>query len=139
MQDTQTHRIAPAPQTRNVVRLDPSDTGSTDPSRAYQLFHGLSLTDTEDLIASATEELDVLFARIRAKHFDCNFGDLPDLGYEVAATAKHYGLDKIGKVAMDMINCARTHDPMALAAVVARLGRLVHRAPEHLWTARDAQ
>ncbi|MCV2881685.1 hypothetical protein OE856_06575 [Actibacterium sp. XHP0104] len=89
-------------------------------------------------LGRAVAELETLLLRLRAHH------GAADGGAEMARTATRMrniadplGFDSLARVSGDVALLARRGDPVALAAVMARLDRVMQRTLKMVWDLRD--
>ena len=81
-----------------------------------------------DLIAVAREDLAHRLDAVAMAHVDCDFDGLARAARRIRRIAVEIGLPDLRRVADHVVDCLEQEEPTALAATVARLGRVGDKA-----------
>ncbi|MBI1418801.1 MAG: hypothetical protein GC146_16415 [Limimaricola sp.] len=95
-----------------------------DPEALQQLVATRGLDAAGDMICHALVQLACRQQAILAAHRACQFNRICAEARRMAAIATQVGMADLARVAGDAMACAQRDDPVALGAVLARLGRL---------------
>lgn len=120
-----------------VTVLQQTEFVRVDADRLGQLFAQLGERGAEDVVCRAMEELAA-----RLSHADQQYrgGDLAALrknSRSLVAIADQVGMYLLARVAQDVTSCIDVGDPVALAAVLARLVRVGERSLFAVWDLQD--
>lgn len=116
-----------------ISRLRCREAVGVDPARLLVLYEELGESEAEEVIATAMEDLAFHLSMIdeasRIGHRSHLRLALP----EVATLAESVGLTALARVAEDLCDCVTQGDPVAEAAIMARLNRIAERALTEVW------
>ncbi len=133
MHDCSSYQSGEARHIGQVIRLQVRSTGEIDETAISGLIDVNGVDNAEKILVETIDQIITLYDAIRSVHRACDFGKLPDLASEIIPLARQLGLCTVIQVANDICICARANDTMALAAVVARLSRVIQTAQLNLW------
>ena len=104
-----------------------------DPDVLQRLVAARGLDAAEDMICRALAELACRQDEIEAAHRACRFDRIGTQARCMAALCDKIGLPGLARISRDTETCAQAMDPVALGAVLARLGRLCARTLADAW------
>ena len=84
------------------------------------------------LLSVARDEMAHLLGTVSSAHTDCAFEALAQAARRIRRIATEIGLPEIRRVADHVLDSLAQEDPTALAATVARLGRIGDKALEQV-------
>lgn len=120
-----------------VCVLHIEDEIGLDPERLGALYCQLGDRGAEDVVCRAMEELAVRLAELDALFRARKFAEAARLARSLIAIAEQIGMVGLARVAGDVAHCARGEDVPALAATLARLGRIADRSLTEVWDTQD--
>lgn len=108
-----------------------------DSERLGNLYRQLGDQGAEDVVCRAMEELAVRLADLDQHYRERSFDQVARLARSLIAISEQIGMLGLSRVAADVASCARRPDVPALAATLARLGRVADRSLTEVWDAQD--
>ncbi len=110
-----------------------------DPDRVSALTEKLGPVEAEEMICRAMEELAVRLSYTERQYRLGRGVEMRKSARSLAGTARQVGLEALARVATDVVTCANSDDPVALAAVLARLVRIGETSLNAIWDLHDLQ
>ena len=123
--------------TRNLAELQVEERVRFDPSKLEALCHELGEEGAERVIAHGFEQIALKVARIKAFAQAGAIDELLKVSRSLARVARRIGMETLAEVAHDVRRSASRGDPVALAATLARLGRIGDHSVNAIWTLED--
>ncbi|WP_299285235.1 hypothetical protein [uncultured Tateyamaria sp.] len=122
---------------KNVTQIRLAEAVHVDQDRLGALYSQMDADSAEDVVCRAMEEL-----ALRMGHCDRQYraGDLAALhksSKSLIAIADQIGMTVLAGVARDVATCAKTGDPVALAATIGRLMRTGEGSLSAIWELQD--
>ncbi len=108
-----------------------------DPERLAGIYVELGETRAKAAIASATEELALEMERLKGLMRAGQAQAIPQAARRLRDIAEPLGLCSLGHVADDLEMTALADNPIAMAAILARLDRLANRSLKMVWDLQD--
>lgn len=108
-----------------------------DCDRLADLYTQLGGQQAEGVVNRAMEELAVRICKIEAAHRRRQYKDVAKMSRGLVAIADQVGLKSVARVAQDVCTCCAQSERVALAATVARLGRICDRSLCAVWDLQD--
>lgn len=121
----------------HVSVLQVEDEIRLDPDRLGALYYQLGDQGAEDVVCRAMEELAVRLADVDARFREADWGAVARLSRSLIAIADQIGMVGLARVAGDVAQSAKAEDFPAIAATLARLGRIADRSLTEVWDAQD--
>ena len=119
--------------TMGVPLLVPRDDPRLNPAPIARLFAERGEAAAEPVIGGAMDELSQRFLKAETFHRACRFGDLARLTRSMVGVAEGIGFNGVAHAASQVTDCALNRDATALAATMARLGRLTEQSLAAIW------
>ena len=116
-----------------VAILAPVERPRIDPGRIEKLCEEIGPYAIEDMVCRAMEELAHLLCRIHDQTEPDRRADLCKSLRAIRSLSDQVGLNGISRIAEDVLICIDHGDPVAEAAVMARLARNGERSLAALW------
>lgn len=117
----------------HVTHLAQPEPVKLDHARLGALYSELGPEQADDLVCRALEELALRLAQLGHAYREGRNKDLHKGARLLAAIADQLGMSTTAQVARDVTRCLDMADPVALAAVVARLLRSGERSLLAVW------
>lgn len=115
--------------------LAPHETVWLDRSQLQGLYDDLGEANAEDVVCRAMEELAVRLSQAEKRFRAGEIDEMTRLVRSLVAIAEQVGMDKLARVAGDVVACAHAGDRVALAATLSRLMRISERSLNAIWEA----
>lgn len=132
--DNSLPELAPLPDgPSGIPLLVPRDDPQLNPSPIARLFAEKGERGAEHVIGTAMDELSERLLKCESLHAACRFGDLARLARSIVGVADGIGFRGVAHAAAHVSDCALNRDPTALAATMARLGRLTEQSLAAVW------
>lgn len=116
-----------------VIYLPVRDQAALDSGHLFELNKKLGATVADNLICQSMEDLAVRLATAERQCRAGNVTELRKLVRQIDALGDQLGLTSLCRVARDVMGCLRGHDPVALAATVARMIRTGEASMSAVW------
>ena len=133
MDNTLPDLVAEAVPDPRVPLLVPRDDPQIDPGPIARLFAEKGEAGAEHVIGAAMDELVERVGKAENLHRACRFGDLARMARSIVGVAEEVGFRGVARAASQVCECAMSRDPNALAATIARLGRLTEQSLAAIW------
>ncbi|MBZ4023175.1 hypothetical protein CKO11_11980 [Rhodobacter sp. TJ_12] len=108
-----------------------------DPDRLVVIYAELGELGAERLIAAAMEDLATHLVAAQLAEKEGRVELLGRAATEMAKLAGQVGMVMLTRVAEDLASCVERRDPVAQAAVLARLVRIAERSLTAVWDLQD--
>lgn len=113
--------------------LDPEEGVAIDHDRMGDLFTQLGPTMADSVLSRSIEEVSIRICKVEAAYRKDDIAAVGRLARGLVAIADQIGMTTLARVANDVSTCAHRGEPNALAATVARLGRIGDRSLTAVW------
>ena len=122
-----------------ILALRPVEPARLDTHRIAEIVARLGPRGADDMISRAMEELAVLLARIHKAYGRRALHEVSEAAREIDRLAGHVGMPVLARVARDVARLSRRggDDGTALAATIARLGRVGEDSLMGIWDIQD--
>lgn len=114
-------------------KLTPSEKVRLDNAHLEELYERLGPNGAEDLISRTMEELAVQLAKLNRNYRAGRLAEVRRVAQVVASLAEEIGMYIVSRVAKDVSSLSTLNDGAALAATVARLGRVGESSLMAVW------
>lgn len=121
----------------NVTQLRLSEHVQVDHQRLDALYSEMDPVSAEDMVCRAMEELALRMAQCDRLHRAADMNGLQKSSKSLIAIADQIGMNVMSRVARDVAACARTGNPVALAATMSRLMRTGEESLSAIWNLQD--
>lgn len=108
-----------------------------DAERLASVYLELGEARAQTTMARAMDEITVALARLKGLVRAGRLGQLADVAQSMRDIAEPLGLNSLARVAHDLADLSARRDPVALAAVMARMDRVVERTLKMVWDLQD--
>ena len=108
-----------------------------DPGRLEDLYMQLGHHAAENVVCRALEELAARLAHVEKSFREGKTKEVCKNSRGLGAIAEQLGMSMLSTVARDVVACAETGDPVALAATLARLLRIGERSLTEIWDVQE--
>lgn len=108
-----------------------------DPDKLTALYVQLGAAGAENVVCRAMEELAIRMADLPGLLRSGDYVKLGKTARSLVGIADQIGMGSLARVARDVSDCAHREDLPALAATLARLGRIGDRSLAAIWDMRD--
>jgi len=126
--------IIPLKDTRAAILvLRHNDALLMDPGPLIQLCGALGQAQAEEAVLVHLEELVRCLHQVEVAYRSCSFETLAEAAGNIQHRATALGLNGLANVSDDVLLVLASQDSAALAAVVARLGRIGDRSVCEIW------
>ncbi len=116
-----------------LTYLKPDETGRLDASVLGELYLELGEAGAQNVVTRAMEDLTQRLTDADQMYRDGDFLDLRKTVRATVAVAEQIGMRSLARCAQDVVACIDAGDPVALAAVLARLMRIGERSLNAVW------
>ncbi len=116
-----------------VTRLGQTESVRLDPDRLEELFTRLGHRAAEDVVSRALQELSARLGQLDGLSRRGEMGEMRKCARSLGAIAEQLGMPALARVARDAGACSEGGDPVALAAVLARLQRVGEVSLARIW------
>ena len=116
-----------------IPLLVPRDDPRLNPSPIARLFAEKGEAGAEHVIGGAMDELSERLLKAETLYKACRFTELARLTRSMVAVAEGIGFCGVAHAAAQVTDCAMNRDAAALAATMARLGRLTEQSLAAVW------
>lgn len=107
------------------------------PDRLAELYVQLGEAGAQDVVCRAVEELAVRLAQLGVAYRASEHDKVRKGAKGLVGIAEQIGMQRLADVARDVRICADENDPVAMAAVVARLLRVGDYSLTAVWDLQD--
>jgi hypothetical protein len=121
----------------DVTLLAQNEAVRVDADKLEDLYRQLGDVGAEDVVCRAMEELAVRLAHTERMHRADRQVDMRKSARSIVAIAEQIGMHMLSRVARDVVQCIDDCDPIALAAVLARMIRIGERSLTEIWEIQD--
>ena len=121
----------------NVTQLRLSEHVQVDHQRLDTLYSEMDPVSAEDMVCRAMEELALRMAQCDRLFRAADTDGLQKSSKSLIAIADQIGMNVMSRVARDVAVCARTDNPVALAATMSRLMRTGEESLSAIWNLQD--
>jgi len=122
---------------KHVTVLAQNETVRLDADRLEDLYTQLGDVSAEDVVCRAMEELAVRLAQTERLYREHRHEEMRKSARSLVAIAEQIGMTMLARVASTVTQCIDDGDPIALAAVLARLLRIGERSLTEIWDLQD--
>ncbi|MGB5559606.1 MAG: hypothetical protein WBN04_16545 [Paracoccaceae bacterium] len=98
-----------------------------------ELYTKLGPTGAEDFISRTMEELAVQLAKLGRNHSAGRIDEVRKVAVLIGSLSDQIGMSNVARVALDVADLSARNDGAALAATVARLGRIGESSLMAVW------
>ncbi|MGH1353963.1 MAG: hypothetical protein ACRBBS_02630 [Thalassovita sp.] len=116
-----------------LTYLKPDETVRLDASVLGELYLELGEAGAQNVVTRAMEDLTQRLTDADQMYRDGDFLDLRKTVRATVAVAEQIGMRSLARCAQDVVACIDAGDPVALAAVLARLMRIGERSLNAVW------
>lgn len=116
-----------------VTRLEQTESVRLDPDRLEELFVRLGHRAAEDVVSRALQELSARLGQLEGLHRRTETDEMRRYARSMGAIADQLGMPALARVARDVAACSQRGDAVALAATMARLGRVGEVSLARIW------
>ncbi len=120
-----------------IHRLQLAEPAQLDKNRLAEIIARLGPRGADDLVSRAMEELAVQLAKVHKGYGRGAMAEAQAAAEKISEVAAHVGMPGLSRVARDVRRLAGGHDGAALAATVARLGRIGESSLMKVWDLQD--
>ncbi|MEO0764432.1 MAG: hypothetical protein AAFY75_00320 [Pseudomonadota bacterium] len=121
----------------NITQLRLSEHVKVDHDRLDALYSEMEHAAAEDMVCRAMEELALRMAQCDRLYRASDFDGLRKASRSLIAIADQIGMTVMARVARDVADCAKSRDPVPLAATLARLMRTGEESLKAIWDLQD--
>ncbi|ANT60446.1 hypothetical protein AYJ57_08785 [Salipiger sp. CCB-MM3] len=121
----------------HVSVLAPIERAGLDPERLEALFTHLGPQEAENALCRAVEELAYRLGYLDRLHQQCRWPEMRSQTCELGEIARFIGMQATARISCDVVQCLDDGDRVALAATLARLGRMGERSLYAIWDMED--
>lgn len=116
-----------------VTRLKIEERVGFEPRRMADLYRTMGEIGAENVVCDTMEELTIQLVRADRLGKRGKFEEVAEIAHRIAPVAERIGLLGLGRVARDVVACARGDDLAAFSATLARLSRIGDRSLTAIW------
>ncbi len=120
-----------------VTHMRPTERICVDQERLGDLYAQLGNDGAEDVVCRALEELALRMSHCDRLYRAANWQDLRKNSRSLIAIAEQVGLQKLARVAGDVMAAIDQSDDTAVAATLTRLIRIGERSLTAIWDLQD--
>ncbi|MCA0941521.1 hypothetical protein LCM08_16025 [Salipiger pacificus] len=120
-----------------IAVLAPFEKAGLDPQPLEEIFARLGPSDAENALCRAMEELAYRLGELDRVHAQGRWQEASRHARELGGIAKCLGMCSVARISEDVLTCLDDGDLVALAATVARLGRVGERSLYAIWDMED--
>ena len=120
-----------------VSHITQFETASLDHEQLGSLYNQLGAIGAEEVVQRAMEELSLRLHEAEGIYRDGDLNKLRKGLRTLTAIAEQIGMQKLARVATDVIECIDRGDATSLAATFSRLTRLGETSLTALWDLQD--
>jgi hypothetical protein len=121
----------------NITQLRLSENVKVDHDRLDALYSEMEQAAAEDMVCRAMEELALRMAQCDRFYRASDFDGLCKASRSLIAIADQIGMTVMARVARDVSDCAKSQNPVPLAATLARLMRTGEESLTAIWDLQD--
>ncbi|WP_226625989.1 hypothetical protein [Alloyangia pacifica] len=120
-----------------IAVLAPFEKAGLDPQPLVDIFARLGPSEAENALCRAMEELAFRLGELDRCHAQGGWPETRRHARELGGIAACLGMSSVTRICGDVLTCLDHGDPVALAATVARLGRVGERSLYAIWDMED--
>jgi len=120
-----------------ITKLSFEEQVGLRPDRLAELYLQLGKANAEDVVCRAIEELAVRLKNIEGMDRTSELAKVRKKAKGLIGIAEQIGMQRLADVAHDLQYCAGENDPVAFAAVMARLLRVGDYSLIAVWDLQD--
>jgi hypothetical protein len=121
----------------HVLKIGLKESVQVDQDQLGALYAELGEAGAEDVVCRAMEELALRLYHCNRLHAANNTGDLRKCARSLIAIAEQIGMQKLARVAQNVISAIDSEDAVAIAATLARLLRVGEQSLTAIWDLQD--
>ncbi|WP_371169510.1 hypothetical protein [Aliiroseovarius sp. 2305UL8-7] len=120
-----------------VMNLNLKESVHLDRSQFEALYVQLGPTTADKEVNQTLEELAISLANVQKSHRSGQVEEVRDHVRSLTKIANKLGMTSLGRVARDVLDLSRGHDPAGFAATLSRLSRIGERSLIAVWDIQD--